>query len=259
MSNELAKIEFSKDQIDLIKSQVAPKATDNELKLFLYHCQRTGLDPLARQVYAIKRKAKDDAGNWIEKMTIQTSIDGFRVVAERSGSYAGQDEPIFIENGTQLVSCKVTVYRFNGLIRYPAAVGVAYWSEYVPKEGQDLMWKKMPHTMLSKVSEALALRKAFPQDLSGIYTHDEMVNADTPPSDIKHENVPDIIPDDSPKFTGKEWEEAEKALKSCKDYSSLAAAYTALTPDLKLATVKLKDELKAKFKPAQAPVNIPAV
>ena len=189
MSNELAKIEFNKEQIELIKSQVAPKATDNELKLFLYHCQRTGLDPLARQVYAIKRKAKDDSGNWIEKMTIQTSIDGFRVVAERSGSYAGQDEPIFVENGTQLVCCKVTVYRFNDEIRYPAAVGVAYWNEYVPKDGQDLMWKKMPHTMLSKVAEALALRKAFPQDLSGLYTNDEMVQADTPPIDVKHEVI----------------------------------------------------------------------
>jgi hypothetical protein len=112
-------------------------------------------------------------------MTIQTSIDGFRVVAERSGSYAGQDEPIFTEDEKgNIISCKVTVYKFapNGQ-RYPASVGVAYWSEYAQ---QGPMWTKMKHTMISKCAEALALRKAFPQDLSGLYTTEEMQQADVP-------------------------------------------------------------------------------
>ena len=185
MSNELMKvtatelIKFTPEQEKLIKSQIAPKATNDELKLFLYQAKRTGLDPLARQIYAIHRKAKQ-GNEWVDKMTIQTSIDGFRVIAERSGSYAGQDEPEFIEDGNKLVCCKVRVYRWNNSTRYLASVGVAYWDEYVPKEPQDAMWKKMPHTMLSKVAEALALRKAFPQDLSGLYTSDEMNQADAP-------------------------------------------------------------------------------
>lgn len=180
MSNELMKLDFSQEQIDLIKSQIAPKATNDELKLFIYQAKRTGLDPLARQIYAIHRKAKDGNGNWIERMTIQTSIDGFRVIAERSGDYAGQDEPVFIKEDDKLY-CKVTVYRFRGDIRYPAAVGVAYWNEYVQtdREGKPAgMWAKMPRTMLAKVAEALALRKAYPQDLSGLYTNDEMNQAD---------------------------------------------------------------------------------
>ena len=169
MSNELIKIQFQPDQVELIRKQIAPNANENELKLFLYQCQRTGLDPLTRQIYCIHRAGK---------MTIQTSIDGFRVIAERSGTYAGQDEPVFTyDDNKKLVSAKVTVYRFapNGT-RYPASVGVAFWSEYA---GQNL-WLKMPHTMLAKVAEALALRKAYPQDLSGLYTGDEMDQTDKP-------------------------------------------------------------------------------
>lgn len=178
MNNQLAKIEFSEDNIKLIKAQIAPKATDNELKLFLYQAQRTGLDPLARQIYAIHR--------WMdgsEKMVIQTSIDGFRIVAERSGNYAGQSEPEFVMDGNKLVAAKIRVYKFRGENRYEAAVGVAYFDEYkqVKKDGQLMsMWGKMPFTMLAKCAEALALRKAFPQDLSGLYTGDEMEQSDEP-------------------------------------------------------------------------------
>lgn len=177
MANELVKIDFSEDQVSLIKSQIAPKATDNELKLFLYQAKRTGLDPLTRQIYAIHRWNSQQGK---EVMTIQTSIDGFRVIAERSGDYGGQDEPAFTEVDGKLISCKVSVYRFRGDVRYPAAVGVAFWDEYkqVGKDGKPSgLWAKMPHTMLSKVAEALALRKAYPQDLSGLYTSDEMQQA----------------------------------------------------------------------------------
>jgi phage recombination protein Bet len=171
-SNEL--IQFKQEQIELIKKQIAPNANDNELKLFLYQAQRTGLDPLTRQIYCIHRGGK---------MTIQTSIDGFRVIAERSGEYAGQDEPIYTEENGKLISCKITVYKFRGDVRYPASVGVAYFSEYVQ---QTPIWTKMPRVMLAKVAEALALRKAFPQDLSGLYTSDEM--ADAPVKDVSPTN-----------------------------------------------------------------------
>jgi phage recombination protein Bet len=219
MNNELVKIDFNQDQVNLIKSQIAPKATDDELKLFIYQAKRTGLDPLARQIYAIHRKQ-----NGVEKMTIQTSIDGFRVIAERSGDYGGQDEPIFVKEGDDLY-CKVTVYRFRGETRYPAAVGVAYWKEYCPVyNGQPSgLWAKMPHTMLAKVAEALALRKAYPQDLSGLYTADEMNQAEP------KETVTADIPDDgernllknlvySSDLTGDEREKAFEAIETCESY-----------------------------------------
>ena len=172
MNNLPQTIDYNEDEIKLIKQQIAPGTTDSELKLFLYQCKRTGLDPLVRQIYAIRRG---------DKMTIQTSIDGFRVIAERSKKYAGQDEPEFAYNPDgSLLSCKVRVYRWRLGQRYQASVGVAFWNEYVQAyNGKPSgLWAKMPHTMLSKVAEALALRKAFPQDLSGIYTADEMNQAD---------------------------------------------------------------------------------
>lgn len=187
MKQELAK--FNNEQIDLIKSQIAPKATDDELKLFLYQCQRTGLNPLTRQIYAIHRYNSQQGR---EVMTIQTSIDGYRLIAERSKEYAGQSEPEFIMEDGKITGAKVTVYRFRGDNRYPAAVGVAYWNEYVPvdKNGNIIgLWKKMPRVMLSKVAEAIALRKAFPQDLSGLLVEEEMHQQDAGKIDEEFDEV----------------------------------------------------------------------
>ena len=83
---------------------------------------------------------------------------------------------IFEEVNNKPTRCKVAVYRFRGDVRYQAAVGVAYFAEC---SQNNTMWNKMPHIMLAKVAEALALRKAYPQDLSGLYTSDEMSQAET--------------------------------------------------------------------------------
>lgn len=219
MANELMKIEFTQDQINLIKSQIAPKATDDELKLFIHQAKRTGLDPLARQIYAIHRKQ-----NGVDKMTIQTSIDGFRVIAERSGDYAGQDEPVYETDNGKVIKATVKVYRFRGDIRYCAAVGVAHWDEYVPiyNGNPSGLWAKMPHTMLAKVAEALALRKAYPQDLSGLYTTEEMNQAD------KEKDFSNVVDEGDRKLlrdlvytsdlNEDEREAALSAIETCADY-----------------------------------------
>ena len=163
----IASATYNPEQVQLIKTQLAPNATDNELKLFLYQCERTGLNPMARQIYCIHRGGK---------MTVQVSIDGFRLIAERTKQYAGQSEPeIMLDEQGRMTAVKVTVFRFSPTgERYPAAVGVAYWQEYAQNSP---MWTKMPRTMLSKCAEAVALRKAFPQELSGLYTSEEMEQA----------------------------------------------------------------------------------
>lgn len=180
MTQELATLNqgFDRQKIDLIKQTVAKGATDLELQLFFHACQRTGLDPLMKQIYAIKRWSGADRR---EVMSIQTGIDGYRLIADRTGQYGGSDEPVYEVDGDKLMKATVTVVKLVRDLpcRFTAS---ARWDEYVQlnKEGQPTsMWKKMPYLMLAKCAEALALRKAFPAELSGVYTHEEMMQAET--------------------------------------------------------------------------------
>lgn len=177
MSTEVAVMqEMGNDKLELIKKTVAKGATDLELELFLHACKRTGLDPLMKQIYAIKRR-NNKTGN--EDMSIQTGIDGYRLIADRTGHYAGSDEPQYViaEDGWPDVAT-VVVYKMIGGQRCPFGAS-ARWKEYCQEASP--MWKKMPFLMLGKCAEALALRKAFPAELSGLYTHEEMMQADNEP------------------------------------------------------------------------------
>jgi hypothetical protein len=132
----------------------------------------------------VKRTSRQYDGTFKDQMTIQTGIDGYRVVAERSGTLAGIDDSIFDdETKDHPNKASVTVYRMIEGIRVGFTAS-ARWNEYVQtynRNGQMMvgpMWKKMPYLMLAKCAEALALRKAFPNDLTGIYTNEEMSQAD---------------------------------------------------------------------------------
>ena len=164
------------DQLDLVKRTVASGATDAELKLYLYDCERRGIHPLDKLLHFTKRGGK---------YTPVTSIDFMRSQAAMTGEMAGSDDPVFQMDGSHIVSATVTVYRMTQGQRF-AYAATARWAEYCPDNAP--MWKRMPHTMLGKCAEALALRKAFPQQLAGLYTSDEMDQAD-------RDTRPAVVPD----------------------------------------------------------------
>lgn len=173
MSTELQVVpQLTNEQVELIKRNFAKEATDDELKMFIHQCNRTGLDPISRQIYFQKYKNNKTGQS---NVTIITGIDGYRIIAARSEKYAGSDDPVF-DNEKEPNRATATVYRFvQG--QKCAFTATARWNEYCPGPPKDHMWKKMPCTMLGKCAEALALRKAFPNELSGIYIKEEMDQA----------------------------------------------------------------------------------
>ena len=159
-------------RIEVVRSVLAPELSDQELQLFAMVAQRSGLDPFAKQIYAVKRAGR---------VTFQTAIDGYRSTAERTGEYAGSAEPEF---GPLVATpfehpewARVTVYRTRPVQRIEQSA-TAYWAEFYPGPNQGQMWQKMPRNQLAKCAEALAFRKAFPFVLSDLYTDTEMDQAD---------------------------------------------------------------------------------
>lgn len=164
--------EVTTDQLDLIRRTIAKDATPDELKLYLYDCARQGVHPLDRLIHFTKRSGR---------YTPITSIDFMRIRAADSGEMAGSDDPAFhdTEPSDDNFHATVTVYRMTQGQKFPYTA-TARWSEYKP-DANDFMWKKMPHTMLGKCAEALALRKGFPKQLAGLYAREEMDQAPAPP------------------------------------------------------------------------------
>ncbi|MES2216661.1 MAG: phage recombination protein Bet [Patescibacteria group bacterium] len=186
------KSQLSRAQVEVIKEQFAKGATDVELKMFLYVCQRTGLDPFSKQIHLVPRW---DSRLGKEVRSVIIGIDGLRSVAERTGAYAGNSDPIF--DGETIEEVVKTDYKTkketttSHTVPSRATVTVkkvvqgvicdftatAEWSEYYPGSKGGIMWIKMPKNMLGKCAEAKALRKAFPAVMSGLYVAEEMQQA----------------------------------------------------------------------------------
>lgn len=235
--------QWNSEQISLLKRTVCKGATDDEFQLFIYQCNRTKLDPFAKQIYAVKRW---DAKSGREVMSIQTGIDGYRLIADRTAVYEGQTEPEWCGldgewrsvwlSETMPSAARVGVWKQH--FRTPL-YGVALWNEYKQEytnNGKKIlspMWAKMGVLMLSKCAEALALRKAFPQELSGVYTHEEMQQADAAgfrpdPRPIASNSAPESEEDAAQKEHGtamkKARTELNKLLQSCADAKTFSKA-----------------------------------
>lgn len=182
---------WTERQIAGLRQVGIDQAADGDLLVFFHVCQRTGLDPFARQIHMVSRNAKDENDRWVKKWTIQTGIDGFRLIADRAdrrdGTRRSYEDTVWFDTdgnryevwtkATAPAAAKVVVVRDGK--RFPATV---MYSEYVQtkRNGEpNSMWSRMPANQLAKCAEAAALRKAYPQDLSGVYSNDEMGQADS--------------------------------------------------------------------------------
>ena len=164
-------------QKEMIRKRIAPEATDDELTLFFYICEKRGLDPLLNQISFVKRKRKIRDGaqeRWETYHVVQTSIDGFRVIAARSKQICGTKRGVvYNEDGTIRLGW-AEVYRKDWA--HPARIELDF-KEYVQfdNSGKPMgLWGSKPSTMIQKCAEAAALRMAFPEDLSGMYENDEI-------------------------------------------------------------------------------------
>lgn len=182
-------------------------ASEGDLEVFFHQAQRTGLDPFKRELYMIGRKQKiwnpqTKQETWETRHTIQTGIDGFYKIASRAANATGESwgitetlwcgtdgqwTDVWLAQGPP-AAAKVTLEKGSSKF-----VTVALTSEYMADKSP--MWRKMPSRMIAKCAEALAIRKAFPEDTSGLYTSEEMHQADNqqPTAEAPQEAKPDPI------------------------------------------------------------------
>lgn len=188
------KSKLTRQQIEIIKTQIAKGSTDDELKMFLFVCERTGLDPFTKQVHLVPRW---DSKLGREVRTVIVGIDGLRSIAEKTEAYAGNSDPIFdgeieieytenvYEGKTKKETKKSMIVPEKATVTVKKIVqgvicdftATAKWTEYYPGDKGGIMWRKMPANMLGKCAEAKALRKAFPAVMSGLYVAEEMHQA----------------------------------------------------------------------------------
>jgi phage recombination protein Bet len=177
-------VTFDDLQVKALAQLGVDRAEKADLAIFFHQCKRTGLDPFLRQIHMIGRRTKVN-NQWVTKQTIQTGIDGFRLIARRAADRRkeslGYSDPLWCgEDGLWRevwlateppAGAKIVVHR-NGQ-PFP---GVAVFREFCQRKSDGTLnsqWSSKPAHMIAKCAEALALRMAFPQDLSGLYTDDE--------------------------------------------------------------------------------------
>lgn len=232
--NKPANFGFKAKDIELIKATVAKNATDEELKLFLYRAQILDLDPLKPgQIYFVKY------GN--SPGTIVIGLDGFRARAAKTKRLAGIKRGIIRDDKGKCIGAWAEVYRNDWTHPAREEVALAEYNTY------KAMWAKMPETMIKKVAEVAALRMAFPDELGGMYSDDEMKQADhakdvTPPLETEEKELDEYLEDESSYTLSK----IETLLNEFQDEDLKAKVYSLIEKGKSLDDIysKLLDKLE---------------
>lgn len=159
-------------------------AAPESVGMVLDYCKARGLDPLKKPVHIMPMQVKDvKTGRYEWRDTVVPGIYEYRITAQRTGEYLGHSKPMYgptiTFNGLEAPEyCDLTVYRYNARadrsVEFPVTV---YFSEActLTNEGKpNARWKKAPRQMLTKCTEAAGLRAAFPEELGGEPTVDEL-------------------------------------------------------------------------------------
>ncbi len=249
---------FNQKQLDILKNSICKGVSNEEFEVFLMACVKTQLDPFMRQIYAVKRKAKKPDGTWGETMTIQTGIDGYRLIAERTERYAPGPEPTYCYDNTGcLMSATAFIKKQTKDGTWHTVSASAYIDEYCQtftdkstgEKKATGMWGNMPRTMLAKCAEAQALRKAFPAEMSGVYTKEEMQQADpidvTPKISLEQASDLEMILDEcDPKYKTWVYDHIKKAYNA----STLCEVPLELFERMKVGASKNMNDHHAKQK-----------
>lgn len=187
-------INFATSELKLIKDVFCPNSTQPEFNFFIYDCQMRGLNPLKKEIHFVKRQVWDGKTQAYKDVAAhQVGIDGLRIIAERTSKYGGQDSVMY---GDEIEFHGVKVPEFAQVSAYKRGIdrpftAIAYFTEFAgvfKKNGKEYlgsMWAQMPRHMIAKCAEALALRKAFPDTLAGIYADEEMGQIENQKPEVK--------------------------------------------------------------------------
>lgn len=186
---------LTEEQISVLKNTIAKGATDAELALFVNYCKKTGLDPFSRQIYLSKRSEKVN-NEYVETRRPETTIDGFRLIAERTGKYEGQQGPFWCDvdgvwkdvwlSAKPPVAAKVGILKSG--FREPL-YAIALYVEFVQttRDGQpNSMWRKMPANQLAKCFD----------EATEVLTERGFIRF----ADVKDERIAAVCPDGSISF-----------------------------------------------------------
>lgn len=192
----IARRGISEEQWRTLKDNLYPGATNDSCLMVWDYCKARGLDPMKKPCHivpmevTVKERAAD--GRMTERKewrdVVMPGIYEYRTTAHRTGLYLGHEEPVYGEFVDSLgVSeapewCLFVVLKWNEKAQRETKFPVCIYFDEICATKRDgnngyianARWKKAPIQMLTKCAEAAALREAFPEELGGSHTDDEM-------------------------------------------------------------------------------------